>query len=83
MTKHGFSSFELGHRANIFSSKFMPDTSDAVIVTGAGDAEVRVFDVNASDSERLRHAYTCHSDRVKRISVESPHEFITCSEDGS
>ncbi|KAG0170882.1 hypothetical protein DFQ30_001865 [Apophysomyces sp. BC1015] len=78
-----------GHRANIFSAKFIPHTSDSVIVSAAGDAEVRVFDVNASSSgviqDGLRQAYTCHSDRVKRIGLDEqkPHEFLTCSEDGT
>ncbi|KAF7729424.1 hypothetical protein EC973_004403 [Apophysomyces ossiformis] len=80
---------ETGHRANIFSAKFIPHTSDSVIVSAAGDAEVRVFDVNASSSgtieNGLRQVYTCHSDRVKRIGLDEarPNEFLTCSEDGT
>ena len=34
-----------GHRANIFSVKFMPHSNDRTLVTCAGDAEVRVFDI--------------------------------------
>jgi nuclear receptor interaction protein len=70
----------------------MPKTSDSVIVSAAGDSEVRVFDVSARSREvgrlsggsGLRHVYTCHRDRVKRIAVDdrSPYEFLTCSEDG-
>ncbi|KAG2174629.1 hypothetical protein INT44_006893, partial [Umbelopsis vinacea] len=84
---------ETGHRANIFSAKFMPKTSDTVIVSAAGDSEVRVFDVSARSLENgrlsggsgLRHVYTCHRDRVKRIAVDdrNPFEFLTCSEDGT
>ena len=78
-----------GHQANIFSAKFMPNTSDQVIVSAGGDTEVRVFDVNQSVSgtyhQGLRHMYACHSDPVKRIAHldDSPHEFLTCSEDGT
>ncbi len=34
-----------GHAANIFSVKFMPHSNDRTLVTAAGDAEVRVFDI--------------------------------------
>ncbi|KAL8917276.1 MAG: hypothetical protein Q9208_008052 [Pyrenodesmia sp. 3 TL-2023] len=37
-----------GHSANIFSVKFMPHSNDRTIVTAAGDAEVRVFDIERS-----------------------------------
>lgn len=37
-----------GHRANIFSVKFMPHSNDRTLVTAAGDAEVRVFDIEYS-----------------------------------
>lgn len=70
----------------------MPKTSDSVVVSAAGDSEVRVFDVSArslqvgrlSGGSGLRHVYTCHRDRVKRIAVDdrNPYEFLTCSEDG-
>ncbi|KAH8553563.1 WD40-repeat-containing domain protein [Umbelopsis sp. PMI_123] len=71
----------------------MPKTSDTVIVSAAGDSEVRIFDVSARSLENgrlsggsgLRHVYTCHRDRVKRIAVDdrNPFEFLTCSEDGT
>ena len=33
-------SIDTGHSANIFCSKFVPETSDKLVVSGAGDAEV-------------------------------------------
>lgn len=33
-------SVETGHTANIFCTKFIPETSDDLVVSGAGDAEV-------------------------------------------
>lgn len=33
-------SIETGHTANIFCTKFVPETSDELVVSGAGDAEV-------------------------------------------
>ncbi|KAL0392379.1 UNVERIFIED_CONTAM: hypothetical protein Sradi_2460700 [Sesamum radiatum] len=35
-------SIETGHSANIFCTKFIPETSDELVVSGAGDAEVEV-----------------------------------------
>ncbi|RKP05983.1 WD40-repeat-containing domain protein [Thamnocephalis sphaerospora] len=79
-----------GHRANIFSAKFMPHSGDATVVCCAGDAEIRVFDVHYSQSRavderaRLRHVFRCHSDRAKRIVTEdNPSCFLSCSEDGT
>ncbi|KAI8057902.1 WD40-repeat-containing domain protein [Syncephalis plumigaleata] len=79
-----------GHRANIFSAKFMPHTGDTVITSCAGDREIRVFDVHYSRSRaidekaRRRHVFTCHSGRAKRIVVEdNPWSFLSCSEDGT
>lgn len=61
----------------------MPYTSDSVVVSAAGDSEIRIFDVSEAGTGDLRQVYTCHSDRVKRIALENnPHEFMTCSEDG-
>jgi WD and tetratricopeptide repeat-containing protein 1 len=34
-----------GHRANIFSAKYLPNTSTPTIVSCAGDRDVRVFEV--------------------------------------
>lgn len=37
-----------GHRANIFSVKFMPHSNDRTIISCAGDHQVRVFDLEYS-----------------------------------
>jgi nuclear receptor interaction protein len=37
-----------GHKANIFSAKFMPHSNDRTLVTCAGDSQVRVFDIEHS-----------------------------------
>jgi len=36
---------DTGHTENIFSVKFMPHSSDRTILSAAGDAQVRIFDV--------------------------------------
>lgn len=33
-------SIDTGHCANIFCAKFIPETGDELVVSGAGDAEV-------------------------------------------
>ena len=42
-----------GHQANIFSVKFMPHSNDQTLVTCAGDAEVRVFDIEYSGQSSI------------------------------
>ncbi|OQE42038.1 hypothetical protein PENCOP_c004G02497 [Penicillium coprophilum] len=37
-----------GHKANIFSVKFMPHSNDGTLITCAGDSQVRVFDIEYS-----------------------------------
>lgn len=61
----------------------MPQTSDNVIISGAGDSEVRIFDLTNGYSP-LVSMYVCHSDQVKKICVydDNPNEFMTCSQDG-
>ena len=34
---------DTGHSANVFCTKFVPETCDEVVVSGAGDAEVQPF----------------------------------------
>ena len=34
-----------GHTQNIFSVKFMPHSNDRIVITAAGDSEVRIFDL--------------------------------------
>ncbi|KAK9238062.1 WD40-repeat-containing domain protein [Lipomyces kononenkoae] len=75
--------FSTGHSNNIFSIKFMPQTNSSVVVSAAGDSEVRVFDINDGAAKR-RDVFRCYADRVKRIVPDgnNPHTFLTCSEDG-
>ncbi|KAG7024572.1 WD and tetratricopeptide repeats protein 1, partial [Cucurbita argyrosperma subsp. argyrosperma] len=70
-------SVETGHSANIFCTKFIPETSDELVVSGAGDAEVRLF--NLSRLKGRRHddspiassaLYQCHTRRVKKLAID-------------
>ncbi|KAF2663878.1 WD40 repeat-like protein [Microthyrium microscopicum] len=85
---------DTGHTANIFSVKFMPNSSDSTIVSCAGDDEVRVFDIQRatqptnsrlylSSNSTNGKVFRSHDSSVKRIVTEaSSFYFLTCSEDG-
>lgn len=85
-------SVETGHTANIFCTKFVPETSDDLVVSGAADAEVRLFhlsrlgggeqEVSAINPSAL---FQCHTRRVKKLAVEAgnPHVVWSASEDGT
>ncbi|CAO3674315.1 unnamed protein product [Rhizopus stolonifer] len=72
-----------GHAANIFSAYFMPNTSDHIIISAAGDSQVRIFD--CSKEAALTNMYVCHEDQVRRLAVfkNNPNEFLSCSQDGT
>ncbi|XP_044475514.1 protein ALTERED SEED GERMINATION 2-like isoform X2 [Mangifera indica] len=85
-------SIETGHSANIFCTKFMPETSDELVVSGAGDAEVRLFNLSRFRGRGLDDnaippsaLYQCHTRRVKKLAVEvgNPHVVWSASEDGT
>ncbi|KAJ0026363.1 hypothetical protein Pint_08433 [Pistacia integerrima] len=85
-------SIETGHSANIFCTKFVPETSDELVVSGAGDAEVRLFNLSRFSGRGLDDnaippsaLYHCHTRRVKKIAVEvgNPHVVWSASEDGT
>ncbi|XP_061372050.1 protein ALTERED SEED GERMINATION 2 [Gastrolobium bilobum] len=85
-------SIDTGHSANIFCTKFVPETSDELVVSGAGDAEVRLFNLShlsgrgSSDNAIAPSAhYQCHSRRVKKLAVENgnPNMVWSASEDGT
>ncbi|KAL6649363.1 hypothetical protein ACP70R_013587 [Stipagrostis hirtigluma subsp. patula] len=83
---------DTGHSANIFCTKFVPERCDEVVASGAGDAEVRVFNMSRLSGRRPREismepaaVYQCHSRRVKKLAVETgnPNVVWSASEDGT
>eukprot|EP00252_Welwitschia_mirabilis_P009498 TRINITY_DN22138_c0_g1_i1.p1 TRINITY_DN22138_c0_g1~~TRINITY_DN22138_c0_g1_i1.p1 ORF type:complete len:760 (-),score=168.67 TRINITY_DN22138_c0_g1_i1:306-2585(-) len=80
-------SIDTGHSANIFCCKFVPETGDDIVVSGAGDAEVRVFRMSRSSGSYREQmpVYRCHTRRVKKLAVEAgnPHVVWSASEDGT
>ncbi|XP_034898389.1 protein ALTERED SEED GERMINATION 2 isoform X1 [Populus alba] len=85
-------SIDTGHSANIFCTKFVPETSDELVVAGAGDAEVRLFNLSrlsgrSPDDNSIAPSalYQCHTRRVKKLAVEvgNPNVVWSASEDGT
>lgn len=70
-----------GHSMNIFGVRFMPMSGDALVATGAMDAEVRVSDVDRGPI----HCYNAHRGRVKAVEVVpgDAHALLSGSEDGT
>ncbi|XP_019438517.1 PREDICTED: WD and tetratricopeptide repeats protein 1 [Lupinus angustifolius] len=85
-------SIDTGHSANIFCTKFVPETSDELVVSGAGDAEVRLFNLSCLSGRGPGNnavvpsaLYQCHTRRVKKLAVENgnPNVVWSASEDGT
>ncbi|GAB4844926.1 Protein ALTERED SEED GERMINATION 2 [Ancistrocladus abbreviatus] len=83
---------ETGHSANIFCTKFVPATSDELVASGAGDAEVRVFNLSRLSGRGAEETaitpsahFHCHTRRVKKLAVEvgNPNVVWSASEDGT
>jgi len=77
--------FDSGHSRNIFGVKFLPETQNQVIVSGAMDCEVRVHTAPFSSNVESTTCYQCHAGRVKELAVEigNPHLFWSAAEDGT
>ncbi|KAJ1985195.1 hypothetical protein H4R34_000154 [Dimargaris verticillata] len=58
-----------GHTANIFSAEFMPKTADSVVVSCAGDGQIRVFDLHR---EALVGSVTSMGPTVRTYGVDMP-----------
>lgn len=70
------------HAGNIFSVKFMPETNNSKIITGAADCKLYQFDVERSETPIW--SCNCHLMRIKRLATvpDSPHLFWSSGEDG-
>lgn len=82
-------SIDTGHSANIFCTKFVPETGDELVVSGAGDGEVRLFNISRLRGEEVpvepSAVLHCHSKRVKKLATEvgNPNVVWSASEDGT
>ncbi|XP_054722038.1 WD and tetratricopeptide repeats protein 1-like [Uloborus diversus] len=72
---------QTGHQGNIFSVKFLPNSDDRTIITGAADFRIRVHDLASKETTM---SCSCHGGRVKRLAVtpSSPTMLWSAAEDG-
>uniref|UniRef100_T1IVI1 WD and tetratricopeptide repeats protein 1 n=1 Tax=Strigamia maritima TaxID=126957 RepID=T1IVI1_STRMM len=75
------STIQTGHHGNIFSIKFLPKSNDSILVSGAADCKIRVYDLNLMETTQV---CSCHGNRVKRIATAPniPFLFWSAAEDG-
>ncbi|XP_055378898.1 WD and tetratricopeptide repeats protein 1 [Condylostylus longicornis] len=73
------------HKGNIFSVKFLPKTNNNLIVSGAADKSIFVFDLNRRNNEVPIWSCQCHWSRVKRLATapDIPFNFWSAGEDGN
>lgn len=71
------------HDGNIFSVKFLPKRNNSVLLTGAGDCRMFVFDINRGNDQPIRKCI-CHGQRIKRLATTPKHTnlFWSAAEDG-
>ncbi|XP_064182971.1 DDB1- and CUL4-associated factor 6-like isoform X1 [Anguilla rostrata] len=74
-----------GHRANIFSAKFMPCTNDEQIVSCSGDGVIYYTNTERSSELNKQCQFTCHYGTAYEIMTvpNDPYTFLSCGEDGT
>ncbi|KAG9349606.1 hypothetical protein JZ751_028054, partial [Albula glossodonta] len=74
-----------GHRANIFSAKFMPCTNDQQIVSCSGDGIIYYTNTEKSADVNRQCQFTCHYGTAYEIMTvpNDPYTFLSCGEDGT
>ncbi|XP_072300775.1 DDB1- and CUL4-associated factor 6 isoform X2 [Eucyclogobius newberryi] len=78
-------SIRSGHRANIFSAKFMPHTNDQEIVSCSGDGVIYYTHTEKSPEFNRQCQFTCHYGTAYEIMTvpNDPYTFLSCGEDGT
>ncbi|XP_023366550.1 DDB1- and CUL4-associated factor 6 isoform X5 [Otolemur garnettii] len=74
-----------GHRANIFSAKFLPCTNDKQIVSCSGDGVIFYTNVEQDAEANRQCQFTCHYGTTYEIMTvpNDPYTFLSCGEDGT
>uniref|UniRef100_A0A8C9R8V6 Ddb1 and cul4 associated factor 6 n=1 Tax=Scleropages formosus TaxID=113540 RepID=A0A8C9R8V6_SCLFO len=74
-----------GHRANIFSAKFLPHTNDQQIVSCSGDGIIFYTNTEKSAEINRQCQFTCHYGTAYEIMTvpNDPYTFLSCGEDGT
>ncbi|XP_053184364.1 DDB1- and CUL4-associated factor 6 isoform X2 [Scomber japonicus] len=78
-------SIRSGHRANIFSAKFMPHTNDQEIISCSGDGIIYYTHTEKSAEHNRQCQFTCHYGTAYEIMTvpNDPYTFLSCGEDGT
>ncbi|CAF1250023.1 unnamed protein product [Rotaria magnacalcarata] len=84
-TTNILTSVHSGHRENIFSAKFLPETNDRRVVSCSGDGII--FHTNfdrPNNSHSNEGCFTCHGAATAyevRVIPQTPNLFFSCSDD--
>ncbi|EDV25014.1 uncharacterized protein TRIADDRAFT_25382, partial [Trichoplax adhaerens] len=75
-------SLNSGHVGNIFSVKFVPNSRNSLVLSGAADNKIKLHSVKYSSTQQT---FRCHTNRVKRLAntASMPYLFWSASEDGT
>uniref|UniRef100_UPI0037E92218 DDB1- and CUL4-associated factor 6 isoform X2 n=1 Tax=Semicossyphus pulcher TaxID=241346 RepID=UPI0037E92218 len=78
-------SIRSGHRANIFSAKFMPHTNGQEIISCSGDGIIYYTHTEKSPEHNRQCQFTCHYGTAYEIMTvpNDPYTFLSCGEDGT
>ncbi|KAG8189042.1 hypothetical protein JTE90_025479 [Oedothorax gibbosus] len=73
---------QTGHKANIFSAKFLPNRNDKHVVSCSGDGIIIYSDVERAETS-LQNKFECHTGTAYEIITvpNDPNTFLSCGED--
>ncbi|XP_078415822.1 DDB1- and CUL4-associated factor 6 isoform X7 [Cetorhinus maximus] len=79
------STIRSGHRANIFSAKFLPHTSDKQIISCSGDGVIFYTNTERDAEVNRQCQFNCHYGTAYEIMTvpNDPYTFLSCGEDGT
>ncbi|XP_007899963.1 DDB1- and CUL4-associated factor 6 isoform X2 [Callorhinchus milii] len=79
------STIRSGHRANIFSAKFLPHTNDKQIISCSGDGVIFYTNIELDVEANRQCQFNCHYGTAYEIMTvpNDPYTFLSCGEDGT
>ncbi|XP_075445587.1 DDB1- and CUL4-associated factor 6 isoform X3 [Ascaphus truei] len=74
-----------GHKANIFSAKFLPFTNDQQIISCSGDGVICYTNIEKDTDTNRQCQFACHYGTAYEIITvpNDPYTFLSCGEDGT
>lgn len=86
---HGYnyivkSYIQTGHKANIFSARYLPNTGDKHVISCSGDGTIVFTNLDRPETS-MNNIFSCHFGTTYEILTVSndPHTFLSCGEDGT